>query len=138
MDDKGLEKNAPNGMPWIYTVEEVLEDSAYQSMPERVYIYSNSAQESAEGELPVASASQELVNSLKTFEPFSKTWQNEAGKPIAEDHLGMDIAVTFALQVREDGGESWEDAGTYFEGYTGGDPGDLWTEYEFARPSAAR
>lgn len=41
--------------------------------------------------------------------------------------------MTFALQVSEDGGESWEDAGTYFEGYTGGDPGDLWTEYEFAQ-----
>ena len=134
VDDKGLEKNAPNGMPWIYTVEEVLgENSAYQSMPERVYIYSNSAQEGAEGDLPVASASQDLVNSLKTSESFSKTWENEAGESIAEDHLGMDIAVTFVLQVREDGGESWKDAETYFEGYTGGDPGDLWTEYEFAQ-----
>ena len=134
VDDKGLEKNAPNGMPWIYTVEEVLgENSAYQSMPERVYIYSNSAQEGAEGELPVASASQELVNSLKTSESFSKTWQNEAGEPIAEDHLGMDIAVTFVLQVSENGGKNWENAETYFAEYTGDGSDDLWTEYEFAR-----
>ena len=134
VDDKGLEKNAPNGMPWIYTVEEVLgENSAYQSMPERVYIYSNSAQEGAEGDLPVASASQELVNSLKTSESFSKTWKNEAGELIAEDHLGMDIAVTFVLQVSENGGKNWEDAETYFAEYTGDGSDDLWTEYEFAR-----
>ena len=134
VDDKGLEKNAPNGMPWIYTVEEVLgENSAYQSMPERVYIYSNSAQEGAEGDLPVASASQELVNSLKTSESFSKTWKNEAGELIAEDHLGMDIAVTFVLQVSEDGGESWKDAGTYFKDYLGEAEDDLWENYEFAR-----
>lgn len=134
VDDKGLEKNAPNGMPWIYTVEEVLgENSAYQSMPERVYIYSNSAQEGAEGDLPVASASQDLVNSLKTSESFSKTWENEAGESIAEDHLGMDIAVTFVLQVSEDGGESWKDAGTYFKDYLGEAEDDLWENYEFAQ-----
>ena len=130
----GLEKNAPNGMPWIYTVEEVLgENSAYQSMPERVYIYSNSAQEGDEGELPVTSASQDLVNSLKTSESFSKIWKNEAGESIAEDHLGMDIAVTFVLQVSEDGGESWKDAGTYFKDYLGEAEDDLWENYEFTQ-----
>ena len=129
----GLEKIAPNGMPWIYIVRENLTDMGAEE-----YIPSNqkTIEEDKIGEVSSDKGTTtdstitmpELKNSLLTSHSFQKKWQNEDGKPITEDYLGLgDITITGQLWVGvKDGdmkpaseffGDSWSGwfTGTYWE-----------------------
>ena len=101
----GLEKIAPNGMPWIYIVRENLTDMGAEE-----YIPSNqkTIEEDKIGEVSSDKGTTtdstitmpELKNSLLTSHSFQKKWQNEDGKPITEDYLGLgDITITGQLWV---------------------------------------
>ena len=101
----GLEQYAPNGMPWIYIVRENLTDMGAEE-----YIPSNqkTIEEDKIGEVSSDKGTTtdstitmpELKNSLLTSHSFQKKWQNEDGKPITEDYLGLgDITITGQLWV---------------------------------------
>ncbi len=101
----GLEKIAPNGMPWIYIVRENLSDMGAEE-----YIPSNqkTIEEDKIGEVSSDKGTTtdstitmpELKNSLLTSHSFQKKWQNEDGKPITEDYLGLgDITITITGQL---------------------------------------
>lgn len=100
-----LEQYAPNGMPWIYIVRENLTDMGAEE-----YIPSNqkTIEEDKIGEVSSDKGTTtdstitmpELKNSLLTSHSFQKKWQNEDGKPITEDYLGLgDITITGQLWV---------------------------------------
>ena len=95
---EGLEQIAPNGMPWIYVVKEEITDTeweVYVENPSRVEKEAND-DNVVEGILNLG----ELKNSLMTSHSFQKKWQNEDGKPITEDYLGLgDITITGQLWV---------------------------------------
>ena len=116
-----LEQYAPNGMPWIYIVRENLTDMGAEE-----YIPSNqkTIEEDKIGEVSSDKGTTtdstitmpELKNSLLTSHSFQKKWQNEDGKPITEDYLGLgDITITGQLWVREKGG-IMQPASDYFTG----------------------
>lgn len=103
-DEKPLEQYAPNGMPWVY---KVTEDSTgkdwavYITTPDSKQVW-KSADEAQGGTLNLG----ELKNSLLTSHSFQKKWQNEDGKPITEDYLGLgDITITGQLWVGEKGAD---------------------------------
>lgn len=106
-----LEQYAPNGMPWIYIVRENLTDMGAEE-----YIPSNqkTIEEDKIGEVSSDKGTTtdstitmpELKNSLLTSHSFQKKWQNEDGKPITEDYLGLgDITITGQLWVGEKGAD---------------------------------
>ncbi len=111
----GLEKFAPNGMPWIYIVKEEVPGN-YTGNPSSVQKPADSAADD-DGKVNLG----QLVNSIQTDVPFSKNWaqQGEDGKtePITEDYLGFKIAVTFELQVRvkNDPNGAWKRAEEFFK-----------------------
>ena len=92
-------------MPWIYIVRENLTDMGAEE-----YIPSNqkTIEEDKIGEVSSDKGTTtdstitmpELKNSLLTSHSFQKKWQNEDGKPITEDYLGLgDITITGQLWV---------------------------------------
>lgn len=117
---------APDGMPWIYKVTEETTGkdwAVYITTPDSKQVW-KSADEAQGGTLNLG----ELKNSLMTSHSFQKNWQNEDGKPITEDYLGLgDITITGQLWVGvKDGdmkpaseffGDSWSGwfTGTYWE-----------------------
>lgn len=107
----GLEKFAPNGMPWIYIVKEEVPGN-YTGNPSSVQKPADSAADD-DGKVNLG----QLVNSIQTDVPFSKEWAQQDGDPIAEDYLGFKIAVTFELQVREknDQNGAWKRAEEFFK-----------------------
>ena len=116
-DEKPLEQYAPNGMPWVY---KVTEDSTgkdwavYITTPDSKQVW-KSADEAQGGTLNLG----ELKNSLLTSHSFQKKWQNEDGKPITEDYLGLgDITITGQLWVGEKGG-IMQPASEYFTSENG-------------------
>ena len=100
-----LEKYAPNGMPWKYSVEEVLDEDSVYTTSGTSGIKAADANNNVE--------LNNLTNTIMTSEPYKKTWVDEDGQKITEDYLGMDIAVGFKLQVSEKntGDNEWYDAG---------------------------
>lgn len=113
-DEKPLEQYAPNGMPWIYKVTEETTGkdwAVYITTPDSKQVW-KSADEAQGGTLNLG----ELKNSLMTSHSFQKKWQNEDGKPITEDYLGLgDITITGQLWVSEKGG-IMQPASDYFTG----------------------
>ena len=93
-----LEKNAPNGMPWIYSVKEPLTGMEYAAIP-------------SNGEVTLtingASGTGTLKNTLMTSVPFQKQWVDEDGNAINVDFLGLNLKVTFELQVRGTTDTEW-------------------------------
>lgn len=114
-NDTGLEKFAPNGMPWIYIVKEEVPGN-YTGNP-------SSVQKPADDDGKVNLG--QLVNSIQTDVPFSKNWAQQDNDPITEDYLGFKIAVTFELQVRSEKEGAWKDADAFFAEYIGNEPDDL-------------
>ncbi len=135
----GLEKIAPNGMPWIYIVRENLAE-----MDAGEYIPTN--QKTIEGDKIGEVSSDkgtltsseitmpELKNSLTTAQSFQKKWQNHDGDSITEDYLGLgDITITGQLWVGEKGADgkvsNMQKASEYFtseNGWIG--QGEWWNE----------
>lgn len=106
----GLEEFAPNGMPWMYVVEESCPTHrGYAASVTEVGIQARDG-----GVLTMY----RLTNSLATSVPLSKGWVDSEGDRITQDYLGVDLSVTFELQVSEapgsDGVYHWQDAEQYF------------------------
>lgn len=116
-----LERYAPNGMPWKYEVKEILPGgSVYSALPGNGTVGEQQCIE-ASGMLSIVM--NRLTNTIRTSVPYEKNWVDSEGNIITEDYLGLDLAVTFQLQVIEAGGkggkpaegETWEAADDYFE-----------------------
>ena len=107
----GLEQYAPNGMPWIYIVRENLtEMGAEEYIPtnQKTVDWDKIGEVSSDKGTTTDSTitMPELKNSLLTSHSFQKKWQNEDGKPITEDYLGLgDITITGQLWVGEKGAD---------------------------------
>ena len=115
-DGNPLEQYAPNGMPWIYVVEEKLTDTAASYLPVGKTSLEESADEavSSGGETVLDLGG--LKNTLTTSQSFQKQWKNHDGGSITEDYLGLgDITITGQLWVREKGG-IMQPASDYFTG----------------------
>lgn len=124
-DTGGLDRYAPNGMEWTYTVVEETPIDHYNAVKD-------TATERGEPEDSTSGSDKiqlmtDLENSIMTSESFRKYWVDSDGEKITEDYLGYGLEVTFALQVREKAGSGdgsgtgtgaassqWEDAKTYF------------------------
>lgn len=112
-----LAQYAPNGMPWTYTVKEELSgglEDIYSGGNKKVTINGgNAKKEDPDGDL-VASAGQNLVNSMRTSAVFQKVWQDENGGSVTSNYLG-NVTITYALQVRgRNSKDAWQDASEYF------------------------
>ena len=111
---EGLEQYAPNGMPWIYLIEETTVPDPYAVTPAGGRV-ERSANLQSGGTLTLP----DLTNSIETRAAFRKQWhyidENGTEQTIQYDPLGLRMRVTFALQVQEAGG-AWQDAAAYFAG----------------------
>ena len=111
----GLEQYAPNGMPWIYIIEETTVPDPYAVTPAGGRV-ERSANLQSGGTLTLPN----LTNSIETRAAFRKQWhyidENGAEQTIQYDPLGLRMRVTFRLQVQPEGAVAWQDAAAYFEG----------------------
>ena len=115
-DGNPLEQYAPNGMPWIYVVEEKLTDTAASYLPVGKTSLEESADEAVSSGGETVLDLGELKNTLTTSQSFQKQWQNGDGGSITEDYLGLgDITITGQLWVSEKGG-IMQPASDYFTG----------------------
>ena len=111
---EGLEQYAPNGMPWIYIIEETTVPDPYAVTPAGGRV-ERSANLQSGGTLTLPN----LTNSIETRAAFRKQWryvdENETEQTIQYDPLGLRMRVTFRLQVQPEGATAWQDAAAYFE-----------------------
>ena len=107
--DNELEAYAPNGMPWDYVVTEKSTGLEGYTQEE------STAREIGTPDKNGVQQMTDLVNSISTSESFRKHWVDETGNPIEEDYLGLELKVTFELQVREvQTGGKYTSASKYF------------------------
>lgn len=127
-----LEQYAPNGMPWIYIVRENLTEMGAEE-----YIPTN--QKTVDGDKIGEVSSDkgtttdstitmpELKNSLLTSHSFQKNWQNEDGKPITEDYLGLgNITITGELWVGVKGDDMQPASEFFGDSWSGWFTGTYW------------
>ena len=129
-DSKGLEKIAPNGMPWIYIVRENLSGTSYVVKQGTTTELSESATSAGEDNILDLGV---LSNTLTTSQSFQKQWQNHDGGSITEDYLGLgDITITGQLWVGEKGADgkvsNMKEASEYFTGDVWIGEGKWWDE----------
>lgn len=112
-------------MPWVY---KVTEDSTgkdwavYITTPDSKQVW-KSADEAQGGTLNLG----ELKNSLLTSHSFQKNWQNEDGKPITEDYLGLgDITITGELWVGVKGDDMQPASEFFGDSWSGWFTGTYW------------
>ena len=127
-DSKGLEKIAPNGMPWIYIVRENLRGTSYVVKQGTTTELSESATSAGEDNILDLGV---LSNTLTTSQSFQKQWQNHDGGSITEDYLGLgDITITGELWVGEKGADgkvsNMQKASEYFTSENGWIGPDKW------------
>lgn len=112
----GLERYAPNGMPWIYQVIETVPEH-YTASPANGTVQQREVD--ANGDVTM----NDLTNSILTSKNFRKTWVDSQGQTITQDILGdgIELEVKYALQVRakaESAADSaytdWRNASAYF------------------------
>lgn len=92
-----LEKYAPNGMPWIYRVEEKMVSPAndiYVKTPSNGIVEKNANSADANGIVNMSN----LTNTLLTSASGTKNWSSTAGN--TNDYLGYQMNVEFELQAR--------------------------------------
>lgn len=113
----GLERYAPNGMPWIYQVTEKRPEH-YIASPANGTVAQKSADQTT-GNVTM----NDLTNSILTSKNFRKTWVDSQGRTITQDILGdgIELEVKYALQVRAKAEDTegadyglWQDASAYF------------------------
>lgn len=122
--DGELERYAPNGMPWVYGIQEV-KPSGYES--------ASGGETWTTGD-PVNGVltAGDLTNSITQTVYYRKQWLNSDGTAVAEDYLGTEITVTFQLQVWDDTGSKWENAETFFQNaLSAEDYAKLFGSYDF-------
>lgn len=102
-----LERYAPNGMPWVYGIQEV-KPSGYES--------ASGGETWTTGD-PVNGVltAGDLTNSITQKVYYRKQWLNSDGTAVTEDYLGTKITVTFQLQVWNDTASQWENGDTFFQ-----------------------
>ena len=112
----GLERYAPNGMPWIYQVTEKGPEH-YTASPANGTVQQRGVD--ANGNVTM----NDLTNSILTSKNFRKTWVDSQGRTITQDILGdgIELEVKYALQVRAKAEDTegadyglWQDASAYF------------------------
>ena len=106
--DGELERYAPNGMPWVYGIQEV-KPSGYESASGGETWTTGDPDENG-----VLSAGT-ITNSITQKVYYRKQWLNSDSTAVTEDYLGTEITVTFQLQVRNATGSKWENAETFFQ-----------------------
>lgn len=115
----GLDRYAPNGMPWQYRVTEKV-PNYYTGNPK------TATQTSVKTENGITTITMgDLKNSIFTSTWFKKTWVDQNGKSITDNLLGNDLEleVTYELQVRAEPKDpagtatwsEWQSAETYFK-----------------------
>ena len=112
-----LEKWAPNGARWVYSVKEELNPALPDELKERYKIYFNNqtAGEASVGDDTITMAN--LTNSLETSASFEKAWVGSDGQPITADYMGLgEMSVTFTLYVKAGENGIWQPAEEYFTG----------------------
>lgn len=109
--DGELERYAPNGMPWVYGIQEV-KPSGYESASGGETWTTGDSDENG-----VLTAG-DLTNSITQTVYYRKQWLNSDGSTIDKDdkdYLGTEITVTFQLQVWNDTASQWENGDTFFQ-----------------------
>ena len=106
--DVELERYAPNGMPWVYGIQEV-KPAEYDS-PSGGETWTTGDPDE-DGILTAG----KLTNSITQTVYYRKQWLNSDGTAVAEDYLGTEITVTFQLQVWDDTTSRWKNADTFFQ-----------------------
>ena len=111
-----LEKWAPNGARWVYTVKEELNSDLKEALYEQYKYYftgnRTAGEDSADGD---TIHMKELKNSLETRAPFTKRWVGSDGEPITADYMDLgEMSVTFELYVKEGKSGGWQRAADYF------------------------
>ena len=114
-DTGELEKYAPNGMPWIYRVEEVLDapyDQIYVSTPANGVSGSSGASDT-NNTIEMADITNSMLTSINTKKNWgtSSSTNNASGNP----YIDYQMKITFQLQVKvtrssNDNGQTWTDA----------------------------
>ena len=105
--DGELERYAPNGMPWVYGIQEV-KPSGYESASGGETWTTG---DPVDGVLTAG----DLTNSITQTVYYQKQWLNSDSTAVTEDYLGTKITVTFQLQVWNDTASQWENADTFFQ-----------------------
>lgn len=111
-----LEKWAPNGARWVYTVKEELNSDLKEALYEQYKYYftgnRTAGEDSTDGD---TIHMKELKNSLETRAPFTKRWVGSDGEPITADYMDLgEMSVTFELYVKEGKSGGWQRAADYF------------------------
>ena len=122
--DGELERYAPNGMPWVYGIQEV-KPSGYESASGGETWTTGDPDENG-----VLTAG-DLTNSITQTVYYRKQWLNSDGTAVTEDYLGTEITVTFQLQVRIDTASQWENADTFFQNAFPDKYDDIFDGYDF-------
>lgn len=110
-----LEKWAPNGARWVYSVKEELNPALPDALKEQYKIYFNgqTAGEASVGDDTITMSN--LTNSLETSARFEKKWVGSDGQPITADYMGLgEMSVTFTLYVKAGEDGTWQLAEDYF------------------------
>lgn len=105
--DGELERYAPNGMPWVYGIQEV-KPSGYESASGGETWTTG---DPVDGVLTAG----DLSNSITQTVYYRKQWLNSDSTAVTEDYLGTEITVTFQLQVWNDTASQWENGDTFFQ-----------------------
>lgn len=122
--DGELERYAPNGMPWVYGIQEV-KPSGYESASGGETWTTGDPDENG-----VLTAG-DLTNSITQTVYYRKQWLNSDGTAVAEDYLGTEITVTFQLQVWDDTTSRWKNADTFFRNAFPDKYDDIFGSYDF-------
>ena len=107
-DSKGLEKIAPNGMPWIYVVKEESTGTTWEAYiltdeeGKEITEVSKSAKDAENGVLTLP----EMHNHLTVTHTFTKNWANAGDSNLTWENIGvkeMDVTGTLYVGVMENG-----------------------------------
>lgn len=130
-----LEKWAPNGARWVYSVKEELNPALPDALKEQYKIYFNgqTAGEASVGDDTITMSN--LTNSLETSARFEKKWVGSDGQPITADYMGLgEMSVTFTLYVKAGEDGTWQPASTYFKNMDSGLYSQIFGEdYQFTQ-----
>ena len=130
-----LEKWAPNGARWVYSVKEELNSDLPDALKEQYEIYFNgqTAGEASVGDDTITMAN--LTNSLETSARFEKKWVGSDGQPITADYMDLgEMSVTFTLYVKAGENGIWQPAEGYFENMDSGLYSQIFGEdYQFTQ-----
>lgn len=123
--DGELERYAPNGMPWVYGIQEV-KPSGYESASGGETWTTG---DPVDGVLSAGT----ITNSITQKVYYQKQWLNSDGTAVTEDYLGTEITVTFQLQVWNDTSSpsQWENGDTFFQNAFPDKYDDIFDGYDF-------